>query len=71
MPTFCIIILQRDKQKRSMLILTFDIALGLIAGFSSRKMKAEASLNIKLVVSANENNHEHDDMGPKKGKRCK
>ena len=45
--------------------------MGLIAGFSSRKRKAEAPLYIGPVIAANENNHENAPMGSKKGKRCK
>ena len=36
-----------------------EIAMELIAGFSSRKRKAEAPLYIWPVTSANENNHEN------------
>ena len=45
--------------------------MGLIAGFSSRKRKAEAPLYIGPVTAANENNHENVHMGSMKGKRCK
>ena len=43
----------------------------LIAGFSSRKRKAEASLYIGSVTDENENNCENVHMGSKKAMRCK
>ena len=45
--------------------------MGLIAGFSSRKRKAEAPLKIGPVMAADENNHENVHSSSKKGKRCK
>ena len=45
--------------------------MGLIAGFSCRKRKAEATLFIGPVTVANENSHENVHMGSKKGKGCK
>ena len=41
--------------------------MGLIAGFSSRKRKAEAPMDIGPVTASNENNHENVHMGSKKG----
>ena len=41
--------------------------MGLIAGFSSRKKKAEAPLYIGPVTAANKNKHEDVHMGLKEG----
>ena len=45
---------------------TKEIAMGLIAGFSSRKRKTKAPLYIGPVTAANKNNHENVHMGSKK-----
>ena len=49
---------RQTKKKYAHLDFQLEIAIELIAGFSCRKMKAEASLYIGPVTAANENSHE-------------
>ena len=62
---------RQTKKKYAHLDFQFEIAVGLIAGLSSRKRKVEAPLFTGPVTAANENNHENVNMGSKKEKRCK
>ena len=67
--SYCKTLTRQTKKKYTQLHFWLEIAMGLIAGFSSRKMKAEAPLYIGPVTAVNENNHENVHMGSKKGKR--
>ena len=68
---YCKTSTRQTKKKDAHLDFQLKIAMGLIAGFSFRKRKAEAQLYIGHVRAANENYHENVNMGSKKGKKCK
>ena len=46
-----------NQKKYAHLDFQLEIAIGLIAGFSSRKRREEVPLHIGPVTAANENNH--------------
>ena len=73
MHTSCIRKLQQDQQikRHSHLHFCWDVALGLIAGFSSHKCKAEASAYVGPVMPINEATHDSVHMGLKQTRRCK
>ena len=54
---YCKTSTRQIKKKYADLDFQLEIAMGLIAGFSSRKRKAEAQLYTGPVTAANENNH--------------
>ena len=68
---YCKTSTRQTKKKYAHLDFQVEIAMGLTAGFSSRKGNAETPLYIGLITFANENNHENVHTGSKKGKRCK
>ena len=68
---YCKTSTRQTKKKYVHLDFYLEIALGLIAEFSSRERKAEVPLYIGPVTAANENNHENVHMGSKEEKRCK
>ena len=68
---YCMTWTRQTKQKYAHLNFQFKITMGLIAGFSSRKRKAEAPLYMGLVTAANKNNHENVHTGLMKGTKCK
>ena len=58
---YCKTSTRQTKKMYTPLDFWLEIAVGLIAGFSSRKRKAEAPLYIGPVTAANENNHENEE----------
>ena len=68
---YCRTSTRENKKKYAHLDFQLEIAVGMIARFSSRKREAEVSLYIGPVTAGNENNHENVCMGSKKRKRCK
>ena len=68
---YCKTSTRQTKNKYAHLDFQLEIAMKLIAGFSSRKRKVEASLYIGPVPAANENNHENVHMGSRKEKDLK
>ena len=64
---YCKMSTRQTKKKYAHLDFYLRFAVGLIAGFSSRKGKEEGPLYIGPVTAANDNSHENVHMGLKEG----